>query len=145
MLFNSVLFLYAFLPVTYLVYRLLKNKTHRFVWLTITGYIFYGAWDWRFCFLMAFSTLVSYSAGLGFLKWDKNPKYRRLCLVVPVVIDLLLLGFLNILISSWNQQLKYWACLRHRSPFLTWRLFFLSEFLFIPSTPFLILSTLTDG
>ncbi|HAZ13453.1 MAG: hypothetical protein A2X86_13065 [Bdellovibrionales bacterium GWA2_49_15] len=93
MLFNSVLFLYAFLPVTYLVYRLLKNKTHRFVWLTITGYIFYGAWDWRFCFLMAFSTLVSYSAGLGFLKWDKNPKYRRLCLVVPVVIDLLLLGF----------------------------------------------------
>jgi alginate O-acetyltransferase complex protein AlgI len=60
--------------------------------LTVTGYVFYGYWDPRFCLLMAFSTTVSYLAGLGFLRWQ-DQKHRRLCLVVPVVVDLLLLGF----------------------------------------------------
>jgi len=63
------------------------------VWLTISGYVFYGAWDYRFCALMAFSTCVSYLAGLGMLLWDANESRRRLCLVVPVVTDLALLGF----------------------------------------------------
>lgn len=93
MLFNSLTFLYAFLPVTYIVYMYLKTRTQKYVWLTITGYVFYGAWNWRFCFLMAFSTLVSFFAGLGFLRWDQSPRYRKLCLVIPIAIDLLLLGF----------------------------------------------------
>ena len=41
---------------------------------------------------MAFSTLVSYSAGLGFLRWT-DPRRRKLCLVIPIAVDLLLLGF----------------------------------------------------
>jgi alginate O-acetyltransferase complex protein AlgI len=41
---------------------------------------------------MLFSTLVSFTAGLGLLKFQ-DPKARRLCLIVPVVADLLLLGF----------------------------------------------------
>ena len=92
MLFNSVVFLFAFLPVTYLVFWALKTKSQRYVWLTLTGYVFYGYWDPRFCLLMAFSTLVSYTAGLGFLRFQ-DAKRRRLCLVVPIVVDLLLLGF----------------------------------------------------
>jgi alginate O-acetyltransferase complex protein AlgI len=91
MLFNSLGFLYFFLPVTYFVFWKLTSKTQRYVWLTITGYVFYSFWNYKFCALMAFSTLVSYYAGLGFLRW-KEPGMRRLCLVLPVVADLTLLG-----------------------------------------------------
>ena len=41
---------------------------------------------------MALSKVVSYLAGLGFLKWHDRIR-RRLCLVVPIVVDLLLLAF----------------------------------------------------
>jgi len=91
-LFNSFVFLGLFLPITYVVFWLLPTAKARYVWLTVTGYVFYGYWDPRFCLLMAFSTLVSYTAGLGFLRWQ-DPKRRKLCLVLPIVVDLSLLGF----------------------------------------------------
>ena len=47
MLFNSVIFLFAFLPVCYSVFWTLKTSRARYVWLTGTGYVFYGYWDWR--------------------------------------------------------------------------------------------------
>src|SRR6185503_18571521 len=92
MLFNSFIFLFGFLPVTYAVFWLLRSAQQRYVWLAVTGYVFYGYWDPRFCLLMAFSTIVSYLAGLGFLRWQDS-RHRKLCLIVPVTIDLLLLGF----------------------------------------------------
>jgi alginate O-acetyltransferase complex protein AlgI len=101
-LFNSFVFLGLFLPITYLVFWLLPTAKARYVWLTITGYVFYGYWDARFCLLMAFSTLVSYAAGLGFLRWS-DPRRRKLCLVVPITADLALLGFFkysNFLVQS---------------------------------------------
>jgi alginate O-acetyltransferase complex protein AlgI len=92
-LFNSVIFLFAFLPVTYAVFWALRSADSRYVWLTATGYVFYGYWNWRFCFLMAFSTVVSYLAGLGFLRWDTSVRARKLCLWIPIVVDLSLLAF----------------------------------------------------
>jgi len=91
-LFNSFVFLYVFLPVTYFVFWQLKGRNARYVWLAITGYVFYAFWNPKFCLLMALSTLVSYAAGLGFLRWQ-DPARRRLCLVVPVAVDLSLLAF----------------------------------------------------
>jgi D-alanyl-lipoteichoic acid acyltransferase DltB (MBOAT superfamily) len=58
MLFNSLMFLLAFLPLAYAGFWRLESKEHRHVWLTFTGYVFYSFWDARFCALMAFSTLV---------------------------------------------------------------------------------------
>jgi alginate O-acetyltransferase complex protein AlgI len=92
MLFNSLPFLYAFLPVTYLVFWRLRRKNDRYVWLTLTGYVFYAGWDFRFCALMATSTVVAYAAGLGLRAWH-TPRLRRLCLIAPITIDLALLGF----------------------------------------------------
>jgi len=92
MLFNSFIFIFAFLPVAYTVFWTLRTSRARYVWLTLTGYVFYGYWNPRFCLLMAFSTLVSYSAGLGFLRWN-DPRRRKLCLVLPIVVDLSLLAF----------------------------------------------------
>ena len=92
MLFNSLTFLYIFLPIVYVVFWRLTTRQQRHVWLALTGYVFYSFWDYRFCLLMLFSTLVSYLAGLGFLRWS-DARTRRWCLIVPVVLDLSLLGF----------------------------------------------------
>jgi alginate O-acetyltransferase complex protein AlgI len=91
MLFNSLPFLYFFLPITYFVFWWLRTKLQRYVWLTITGYIFYSYWNPKYCILMALSTAVSYGAGLGFLRWTDR-RHRRLCLVLPIVFDLSLLA-----------------------------------------------------
>jgi alginate O-acetyltransferase complex protein AlgI len=97
MLFNSLPFLYAFLPITYLVFWKLASKEHRYIWLTASGYAFYSFWNYKFCALMAFSTAVSYLAGLGLLRWQ-SPRARRLCLLLPVGLDLTLLG----VFKYWN-------------------------------------------
>lgn len=93
MLFNSTVFLFAFLPVVYVVFWALRSKNARYSWLAITGYVFYGYWNPKFTLLMAFSTLVSYTAGLGFLRWGENKRARRWLLILPIVADLSLLGY----------------------------------------------------
>ena len=110
MLFNSFAFLLAFLPITYVIFWTLPSAKSRYVWLTITGYVFYGYWDPRFCLLMAFSTAVSYTAGLGFLRWS-DPRRRRLLLIIPITADLAILGFFkyaNFLMDSFGKVLN-WA------------------------------------
>ncbi len=92
MLFNSLEFLYLFLPISYFAFHAVKNKQYRYVCMTLFGYLFYSFWNYKFCALMLFSTLVSYLAGLGLLAWDSAGR-RRACLVIPITIDLLLLGF----------------------------------------------------
>jgi alginate O-acetyltransferase complex protein AlgI len=92
MLFNSPGFLFGFLPIAYLVFWRLTGKMPRYVWLAISGYVFYSFWNYKFCSLMLFSTLVSYLAGLGLLRWQ-DPRLRRLCVAIPIASDLALLGF----------------------------------------------------
>jgi alginate O-acetyltransferase complex protein AlgI len=92
MLFNSLIFLFVFLPITYLVFWRLHSVRSRHVWLTLTGYVFYGYWDPRFCLLMLLTTLVSYSAGRGFLRHE-DPRIRKWLLVAPISFDLALLAY----------------------------------------------------
>jgi alginate O-acetyltransferase complex protein AlgI len=93
MLFNSTIFLFVFLPVTYAGFWFLQSKNTRYAWLAAAGYIFYGYWKPAYCLLMAFSTLVSYLAGIGFLRWGENKRIRWWLLVMPIIIDLSLLGY----------------------------------------------------
>lgn len=111
MLFNSFVFLLVFLPITYVVFWRLPNASARYIWLAVTGYIFYGYWNPYFTLLMAFSTLVSYSAGLGILRWQ-SPAARRCCLVIPITVDLLLLGFFkytNFLLATTRDVVHLWG------------------------------------
>src|SRR6266545_1792699 len=91
MLFNSRIFLFVFLPIVYFVFWRLTNKNQRYFWLTITGYVFYGFWDYRFCSLMLFSTLVSYYSAIH-LDRAATMEKRKLFLVLPITVDLVLLG-----------------------------------------------------
>ncbi len=63
----------------------------RYVWLTCCSYVFYGYWNFKFCFWMALSTLISYCAGLGLRRWDVGWQ-RKACVVLPISIDLAILG-----------------------------------------------------
>ena len=111
MLFNSLIFLYAFLPVAYFVFWKLRGKFPRHLWLAVTGYVFYSFWNYKFCALMLTSTLVSYLAGLALLRWQ-DPFRRRLCLIVPVTVDLALLGvfkYANFALTSLNDLSSRWG------------------------------------
>ena len=91
MLFNS--FSYAvFLPVVFILYWLLANRSFRVqnVLLLAASYFFYGCWDWRFLFLLAFSTLLDYFTGLKIFN-ASNSLQRKAWLVISVVVNL---GFL---------------------------------------------------
>ena len=104
MVFNSLIFLYLFLPITYFVFWRLKSKNQRYIWMTLAGYVFYSFWNYKFCALMLLSTMVSYVAGLGLLHWD-DPRRRKLCLVLPITFDLTLLGvfkYTNFVVSTFN-------------------------------------------
>ncbi|OYW45970.1 MAG: hypothetical protein B7Z08_00285 [Sphingomonadales bacterium 32-68-7] len=62
MLFNSLEFL-VFLAVVYGLYRALPFRGQNWM-LLVASYMFYGWWDWRFLFLMIFSTSVDFWTGL---------------------------------------------------------------------------------
>ena len=61
MLFNSIEFL-IFMPIVFILYWFVTNKNLKIQngLLLIASYVFYGWWDWRFLFLIAFSSFVDY-------------------------------------------------------------------------------------
>lgn len=93
MLFNSFEFA-IFLPIVFLLYWFVFNKSIKLqnLFLLIVGYIFYGWWDWRFLFLIAFSTLFDFSIGLQLEKVTHTQK-RKLLFISSCVVNIGLLGF----------------------------------------------------
>ena len=64
MLFNSIEFL-IFLPIVFVIYWLLKGRLKwQNAFVVVASYFFYGWWDWRFLFLIAFTSLCSYLSGI---------------------------------------------------------------------------------
>lgn len=93
MLFNSIGFA-IFLPVVFLLYWLVTNKNLRLqnILLLLTSYYFYACWDWRFLFLLMFSTLLDYCTGLK-MQEAENQKGKRFWFWLSITINL---GFLGI-------------------------------------------------
>ena len=92
MVFNSDIFLFVFLPVLFTLFWLSKTKQQRYVLLTLSGYVFYGYWNWRYCGLLLFSSVVSYSAGL-LVEGSASSRWKRFWVLLSVSVDLTLLGF----------------------------------------------------
>ena len=92
MLFNSYVFLFAFLPVTLAGWWLVRRSEVRFAWLTIASYVFYGWWNWHFLPLMIASTTVDYIAGAK-IAATENLRTRRGWLVASLSFNLALLAF----------------------------------------------------
>lgn len=74
MIFNSFEFI-VFLPIVFAIYWILRNKTKgQNAFVVAASYFFYGWWDWRFLFLIAFTSACSYASGLLIEKCRSNPK-----------------------------------------------------------------------
>ena len=65
MFFNSLNFA-IFLPIVFILYWFVTQKNLKFqnILLLISSYFFYACWDWRFLFLLVFSTLLDYYTGI---------------------------------------------------------------------------------
>ncbi len=93
MLFNSIEFA-IYLPIVFILYWFVLQKDLKVqnFFLVIASYVFYGWWDWRFLSLIMFSSIVDYSVGIGFSKYEEKTK-RRLLLITSILVNIGLLGF----------------------------------------------------
>ncbi len=93
MLFNSINFA-IFLPIVFLLYWFATKGNLRIqnILLLVSSYFFYACWDWRFMFLLIFSTLLDYFTGIKIHEATKqNNKLFWLWLSIGIN-----LGFLGV-------------------------------------------------
>ena len=92
MLFNSIDFA-IFLPIVFTLYWVLRNQLKlQNLLIVVASYIFYGMWDWRFLFLILFSTVVDYTMGILIERNDSKNK-KKLFLWISILVNLGFLGY----------------------------------------------------
>lgn len=91
-LFNSTAFA-VFLPIVYLLHWFVARKSLSRQNLLLLGasYFFYACWDWRFLFLLVFSTLLDYYTGLKMYDARTLP-VKRFWFWLSVIVNLSFLG-----------------------------------------------------
>lgn len=91
MFFNSLNFA-LFLPIVFFFYWFITNKSLKSqnLLLLASSYFFYSCWDWRFLFLLFFSTFLDYFTGLKMVE-GKNSK--RFWFWLSIIVNL---GFLGV-------------------------------------------------
>lgn len=109
MLFNSISFA-IFLPIVFFLYWFITNKNLKLqnLLLLVASYYFYACWDWRFMFLLMFSTFLDYYTGLK-IEESKNQNLRKFWLWLSVGINLGFLGFFkyyNFFAESFAEMLQ---------------------------------------
>lgn len=108
MLFNSIPFA-IFLPIVFLLYWWIGPKNIRTQNILLLGasYFFYACWDWRFLFLLLFSTLLDYYTGLK-MEQTENQKARKFWFWLSITANLGFLGifkYYNFFAESFAQAL----------------------------------------
>ena len=78
--------------MVFYLHWLCRNRTWQNLILVFASYFFYGWWDYRFCSLMLFSSLVDYGLGIFVFRTEKQ-SYRRLGLILSLFCNLGLLCF----------------------------------------------------
>ncbi len=93
MLFNSLSFA-VFLPIVFVIYWFIVNKNLKLqnLFLLISSYFFYACWDWRFLFLLIFSTLLDYFTGIKMVE-SKSGKEKSFWFWLSISVNI---GFLGV-------------------------------------------------
>ena len=109
MFFNSFHFA-VFLPIIFILYWWIggKSKTYQNYILIAASYYFYSCWDWRFLFLLVFSTLLDYFSAIQ-IENSKDNVQRKMWLWLCVSINLGFLGifkYYNFFASSFAEMLS---------------------------------------
>ncbi|MGZ3903139.1 MAG: MBOAT family O-acyltransferase, partial [Bacteroidia bacterium] len=92
MLFNSLNFA-LFFPTVFILYWFVFSKNLRLqnLLLLVASYFFYACWDYRFLFLLIFSTLLDYFTGIKIAE-ASNKTTKRTWLWISIGINLGFLG-----------------------------------------------------
>ena len=92
MVFNSIFFIFCFLPLFLLVYYMVPARFQNPV-LFAGSLIFYAWGNPVYIPLLLFSSFFNYYMGLEMERLSASPKSRKRNLVFTVVVNLLILGF----------------------------------------------------
>ncbi|MFT3796290.1 MBOAT family O-acyltransferase [Flavobacterium sp.] len=93
MLFNTFDFA-IFLPIVFLLYWFVVGKSLKAqnLLLLVASYYFYACWDWRFLFLLIFSTFLDYYTGIK-MEQAKQFHFKRFWFWLSISVNL---GFLGV-------------------------------------------------
>lgn len=97
MLFNSYEYIFAFLPLTIIVYFII-NRSRQYIlgeiWLVLASLFFYSWWDIKYLPLLLFSMLVNYTIGRGMSVPRYREKYNpKMLLITGLIFNIGLLGY----------------------------------------------------
>jgi D-alanyl-lipoteichoic acid acyltransferase DltB (MBOAT superfamily) len=109
MLFNSINFA-VFLPIVFIFYWFATkgNLKLQNILLLVSSYFFYASWDYRFLFLLIFSTLLDYFTGIK-IHEAKNQNNRKIWLWLSIIVNLGFLGvfkYYNFFATSFSDGLS---------------------------------------
>lgn len=110
MLFNSAGFA-IFLPLVFFLYWFVTNKSLRLqnILLLVSSYFFYACWDWRFLFLLIFSTLLDYITGLKMVDAKTN-RMKKFWFWLSIIVNVGFLGvfkYYNFFAASFAEALSH--------------------------------------
>lgn len=90
MLFNSYIFVLAFLPIILCGFYLLApyDKKWRIYWLTAGSFLFYGWWNPAYLILLIISILTNFTLGQFIIKTGK-----KLYMIIGIIFNLCLIGY----------------------------------------------------
>lgn len=93
MLFNTLNYAF-FLPIVFVLYWYSGTKSLKIqnILLLLASYFFYACWDWRFLFLLIFSTGLDYFTGIKMFE-SKTKKSKQFWFWLSIIINL---GFLGV-------------------------------------------------
>ncbi len=115
MLFSSLTFLYAFLPLVLLLYYVLPDQRWRNTVLLVSSLLFYAWGDLRSVPLLLAATLAVWVCGLG-MAGERPPGLRHFCFIFSLLLligTLFLFKYLNFFVSSVSNLTGHSFSLRH--------------------------------
>src|ERR1035437_242852 len=109
MIFTSIAFA-IFLPVVFFIYWFATKGNFKLqnILLLVSSYFFYGCWDWRFLFLLLFSTSLDFVTGIKIYSTE-NEKTKKFWFWLSICINLGFLGvfkYFNFFASSLSDGLS---------------------------------------
>lgn len=95
MLFNSFVFVFAFLPIAVVGFYALSRHSNRLAaaWLVLLSFVFYGWWNPLFVILLLLSIAGNYTVGVLLQANARRPNLQVLILVAGISANLLLLFY----------------------------------------------------
>ena len=87
MVFSSLVFMFAYLPLTLLIYYIVPRKG-RNIFLFFINLVFYGWGEPKLVFLMLFNILFNYLGGFLVDKFRQNEKKKKLFLILTCILDI---------------------------------------------------------